>query len=254
MKLESEIRKIATAHGIDLVGFAKVEDIQLGYPPRPAEDLLPGAKTVIVFAGALLQGALECPRGTKGAIKDTQMAYDRIQSAASAVGRFLESKRFKSYAPPASMPTDTYKHNGKSWYAGEFSHRQAAISAGLGVKGWNNLLVTPQYGPRVRLGSLITSAQLDFKSTPLQEDVCTHCGKCVEACPVKALDPHKEHYLDQPKCKNYYIRPFMDDSAWKVLKNLLTFEGFGSLGMQVLMEGYYFSCARCQAVCPVGKI
>lgn len=254
MKLEEEIRRIAFAHGVDLVGFAAVSNIELGYPPRPAEDLLPGAKTVIVFAGALLQGALECPRGTKGAIKDAQIAYERIQNAASAVGRFLESKKSKSYFPPASMPTDTYKRNGKSWYAGEFSHRQAAIAAGLGVKGWNNLLITPQYGPRVRLGSLITTAEFDFKTAPIEKDLCTHCGRCIEVCPVNALNPHREYYLDQPKCKNYYIKPFMDTSAWKVLKNIFTYEGFGSLGMQVLMEGYYFSCARCQAVCPVGKI
>jgi len=35
-----------------------------------------------------------------------------------------------------------------------FSHRHAAFLAGLGTFGVNNMLLTPQYGPRVRFGSV----------------------------------------------------------------------------------------------------
>jgi epoxyqueuosine reductase len=254
MNLKQEIEAIAREREIDLVGFARVSDIQLAYPPRPAEDLLPGAKTVVVFAAALLQGALECPRGTKGAIKDAQVAYDRIQEAAAAVGRFLERQKYVSYFPPASMPTDAYKHNGVTHFAAEFSHRQAAIAAGLGVKGWNNLLITPEFGPRVRLGSMITTAEFDFEPRKLPEKVCTQCRKCIEICPVGALNPERERYLEQPNCKNHYIRPYLDHTPWQTVKNVFTVECYAVMGMQVLMEGYHFSCAECQRVCPVGKI
>ncbi len=250
---EEAIREIAVLHDIDLVGFARVDGIQWGYPPRPAEDLLPGAKTVVVFAAALLQGALECPRGTKGAIKDSQVAYDRVQNAGAAVGRYLERNNYPSYFPPASLPTDAYKQKEGDRFAGEFSHRQAAIAAGVGVKGWNNLLVTPEYGPRVRIGSLLTTAEFDFEIRELPPDLCTGCGRCVEACPVKALDPHRELYLDQPKCKSHYIRPYLDHTTWQTLKNAFTVKFFFFTALQMLLEGYYFSCAECQRVCPVGK-
>lgn len=253
MNLKKEIEKIALDRDIDLTGFARVKDIILAHPPRPAEDLLPGAKTVVVFAGALLKGALDCPRGTKGAIKDAQVAYDRIQEAGAAVGRFLERNGHTCYMPPASMPTDAYKHNGVIHFAAEFSHRQAAIAAGLGVKGWNNILVTPEFGPRVRLGSLITTAKFDFEPRKLPDKVCTKCGKCVDICPVNALDPKREHYLEQPKCKSHYARPYMDHTTWQTIKNIFTVEGFGVNGVQALMEGYHFSCAECQRVCPVGR-
>ncbi|MEI8004320.1 MAG: epoxyqueuosine reductase, partial [Methanothrix sp.] len=41
-----------------------------------------------------------------------------------------------------------------------FSHRHAALLAGLGNFGINNMLLTPQYGPRVRFGSVFTEAEL----------------------------------------------------------------------------------------------
>jgi len=249
--LGKEIEKIALDRDIDLVGFARIKDIELAYPPRPGENLLPGAKTAVVFAGAVLKGALDCPRGTKGAIKDAQVAYDRIQNAAAAVGRFLERKGFLCYMPPASMPTDAYKHNGTTHFAAEFSHRQAAIAARLGVKGWNNLLVTPQFGPRIRLGSLLTTAEFDFKPPALPENLCNKCGKCLDICPVNALDPKRELFLDQPKCKNHYARPYMDHTPWQTVRNIFTVQGYGVMGVQALMEGYHFSCAECQRICPV---
>ena len=146
-ELKAHIIAIARSHDVDLIGFARVADIELGYPARPANALLPGAKTAIALAAALLRGALDCPRGTKGAVKDAQMAYDRMEQAGAAVGRFLEAQGFASYMPPASMPTDAFKHKGTIHYAAEWSHRQAAIAASLGVKGLNNLLITPEFGP-----------------------------------------------------------------------------------------------------------
>src|SRR3972149_5630135 len=118
--LREEVISLAESHEIDLVGIARVQDIKLAYPPRPAQDLLPGAKTAIVFAAQLLWGALNSPRGTKGAVKDSQLAYDRIEHAGAAIGRFLESNGYASYLPPASMPTDAHKKNGKNYVAAEW--------------------------------------------------------------------------------------------------------------------------------------
>ena len=252
-KTEQEIRKISAAHEIDLVGFVKANEINLAYPPRAAEKLLPGAKTVIAFAAALLRGALDCPEGTKGAIKDSQIAYDRVQNAAAAVGRYLERNGHNCYFPPASMPVDALRGKGGTFLAAEFSQRQAAIGAGLGVKGWNNLLVTPEYGPRVRIGSLITTAAFEFEPRKLPDDICNGCGKCVKVCPVGALSPKGEFYLNQPKCKNHYVRPFLDHTPLKTIKNIFSDKSYFFTGLQSLMEGYYFSCAECQRVCPVGK-
>jgi epoxyqueuosine reductase QueG len=68
-----------------------------------------------------------------------------------------------------------------------FSHRHAAYLAGLGNFGTNNMLLTPEYGPRVRFGSVFTAAELP--TDPLmKEELCTRCMRCVKMCPAQALD------------------------------------------------------------------
>jgi epoxyqueuosine reductase len=252
--MQEQVIRIGRAHEVELVGIARVEDIVLAHPRRPAEALLPGARSVVVFAARLLAGALNCPAGTKGAIKDAQVAYQRIEGAGAAVGRFLEGQGYRCYLPPASMPVDVFRHRGTLHYAGEWSHRQAAIAAGLGVKGLNNLLVTPEFGPYVRLGSLLTTAPLEPTRRELPPDLCNRCLKCVRACPVGALnpDPDAQPRLDQPKCKTNYIGPFLRSSPFQTLRSWLSTYGIATRGVQVLMEGYHFSCAECQRVCPRG--
>lgn len=67
-----------------------------------------------------------------------------------------------------------------------FSHRHAAVLAGLGSFGVNNMVLTKEYGPRIRFGSVLTSARIP--SDPLSDDLCIRCSLCVRSCPVHALD------------------------------------------------------------------
>jgi epoxyqueuosine reductase len=90
--------------------------------------------------------------------------------------------------PSVFVPRDGYggidalKKNPLSF----FSHRHAAFLAGLGTFGVNNMLLTPQYGPRVRFASVFTEA--DLPSDPMMMDtLCTRCLRCVRQCPVQAL-------------------------------------------------------------------
>ena len=55
-----------------------------------------------------------------------------------------------------------------------FSHKHAAFLAGLGSFGLNNVLLTPEFGPRVRFTSMFTTAKT--KGDPIPgEDLCTRC-------------------------------------------------------------------------------
>jgi epoxyqueuosine reductase len=67
-----------------------------------------------------------------------------------------------------------------------FPHKTAATCAGLGWIGKCALLVTPQYGPRVSLGTVLTDA--GFKTAkPITHDQCGECTLCVKACPYGAV-------------------------------------------------------------------
>jgi epoxyqueuosine reductase len=63
-----------------------------------------------------------------------------------------------------------------------FSHRYAAVAAGLGAIGWSGNVMTPEYGSRVYLSSVITDAELE-PDRPLDENPCDHCNICLKACP-----------------------------------------------------------------------
>jgi len=61
-----------------------------------------------------------------------------------------------------------------------------ATLAGLGWIGKSSLLVSPDYGPRVRLGAMLTDGSL-LTDKPVVYSVCGDCNLCVEACPVGAI-------------------------------------------------------------------
>jgi len=66
--------------------------------------------------------------------------------------------------------------------------KDAAVAAGLGTLGKSNLLITPAFGPRVRLRAIGIGAALP-PSEPLRDDPCAGCAApCRAACPRGAFD------------------------------------------------------------------
>lgn len=103
---------------------------------------------------------------------------------------FLEKAGYKSvYLPTSYGQTFSWPVNINSDLPhppqgfGAFSTRHAAVAAGLGEFGLNNLLLTPQYGPRNRFVSLITRAPL-VADLLLQKPVCLgeKCALCLKKC------------------------------------------------------------------------
>jgi epoxyqueuosine reductase len=66
-----------------------------------------------------------------------------------------------------------------------------AALAGLGCMGRHGLLITPQFGPRQRIGALFTGiVNLPFAdNNPYAwiENFCQKCGRCIRTCPPKAI-------------------------------------------------------------------
>ena len=62
-----------------------------------------------------------------------------------------------------------------------FSHRCAAVAAGLGRVGWSGNVITKKYGARVLFGSILTDVKLNPDS-PLEENPCVGCKICEKSC------------------------------------------------------------------------
>ena len=105
-----------------------------------------------------------------------------------------------------------------------------ARDAGLGEIGRMGLLMTPELGPRVRLGVVTTDLPLLPDSpghAPSVLDFCQACKKCADTCPVRAIptgdreeiDGALRWRIDQEVCYRYWCVTGTD-------------------------------CARCMALCP----
>ena len=75
------------------------------------------------------------------------------------------------------------------------SQKHAAQAAGLGTIGRHSLLITPKYGSMVWLGCVLCDAEID--PDEMMEDICDDCNKCMQACPVNALEKEE---LNQQAC------------------------------------------------------
>jgi len=64
-----------------------------------------------------------------------------------------------------------------------------AVKAGLGEYGRNQMVITPEYGPRVRFSKVFTDMPLAHDKPKLKgvRQFCDICSKCADACPPKAL-------------------------------------------------------------------
>ncbi len=92
------------------------------------------------------------------------------------------------------VPDKRVAREGPYHWRGEISHKAVAHAAGLGWIGRSMLLVTPQYGPRVSLVTVLTDMPL-AAGKPMANR-CGKCTRCIEACTRGALG--NGHFDDRP--------------------------------------------------------
>ena len=112
--------------------------------------------------------------------------------------------------------------------------KDAAVLAGLGVIGKSNLLVTPAYGPRVRLKALALEVEMPPTEGPPDFAPCSSCAApCLTVCPQGAF---VSATYDRARCR---IQMTIDESTPLDPRD---------------PEGYNISyCRLCEAACPVGE-
>jgi len=67
------------------------------------------------------------------------------------------------------------------------SMRIAGFLCGLGEIGYSKMLLTPEFGPRLRVGIIIT--ELELEPDPIMEPgtLCNRCMACVRECPGNCI-------------------------------------------------------------------
>ncbi len=98
--------------------------------------------------------------------------------------RYLKAKKHRTLA----IPPDSDRRKGTfiSRLYSLFNHKMAATSAGLGWIGKNGLLISPDYGPRLSLATVLTDAPL-VPDKPMEHSLCGDCALCQQYCPSQAI-------------------------------------------------------------------
>ena len=207
--LEINLEEMKQKLELDLLGVAPVDNTSPKEIKDCADSLLPNARSVVVFGKeiykelvTLVKPSKEVGEAEPGALLKPHYAYlnGRMTKATYDVSRILRNKGYHTVPlPPVDCPTDQRK------LIAIFPYKHAAVAAGLGTIGRNGLLITKQFGPRVRLACLLTDAPLD--PTPIPEDTyCKDCQACIRVCPSQALQPPKEgefYSMNKFACRTY---------------------------------------------------
>lgn len=126
-----------------------------------------------------------------------EMDYDAISSSpymtsSATVGLAYSRMTFLSHLMMVFMRTLGYKAFG----AGNDIALSIpyAIAAGLGELGRNGLLVTREFGPRVRLCKVFTDMEMEYDKPKTfgVVEFCKSCKRCADSCPSKAISQDDE--------------------------------------------------------------
>ncbi|MFV1988892.1 MAG: reductive dehalogenase [Gemmatimonadota bacterium] len=225
----AEIKRVARGFGADLVGVTgfderwmyteKFSDISATARPNDIPD---GLDHVIVTAQAMDYELIRtAPSALSGAA--TGLGYSHDALVVLSLAQYI---RNLGYNAVASMNDSALAI-------------PLALQAGLGEYSRLGLLITKEFGPRVRLGKVFTDLPLSH-DRPVRfgvREFCESCRRCTSACPVRAIPD------GEPSTERH------NDSNLKGVKKW-TVDGEKCFGYWAAQNS---DCTICMRVCPYNK-
>ena len=198
----NDLKEKILALGCDDVGFALIgEEISEKVTGNP--EFKYAISIVVKLSDAVIDSITDAP--THIYFHHYRTVNAHIDNILLRIGKMIEKLGGK-YLPVAASQSI-------SSYSGFFQHKTAARLAGLGGIGKSGLFISSKYGPRVRLGTLLTDLPLPTNA-PFDADICGGCEVCVKLCPAMAIssspfDPdNPDATLDRQACSEYMKKNF----------------------------------------------
>jgi len=200
-KMSIYIKRAARLFGASLTGICKLNRDWL-YKEADVPEKFENAIVMAVEMDA--DGIATSPANPAGAATGT--GYSRMAFILACVGEFIRNLGYEAIQcgndTALSIPL--------------------AIDAGLGELGRNGMLITPQYGPRVRLCKIFTDIPLK-PDKPIEfgvSEFCKKCKLCAKNCETGAIsmadDPSFEVACpsNNPGALKWYINPELCYRFW----------------------------------------
>ena len=202
MDTVSKLEELLQNNGIDDFGYAKLTD--------GAGGLLYAVSIVVPLSDAIIDEIESAPTHTYFNHYRTVNSF--IDQMLLRLGLLLKNDGYQYITIAASQSINDGTNR---THMGRYSHKKAAVEAGLGTIGKSSLFIHHQYGARVRLGTIFTDCPLPVKEITA-ESACNDCDICVKACPANAIKGEEWHQgtpreaiFDADACNNYMREHFM---------------------------------------------
>ncbi|AEH61194.1 4Fe-4S ferredoxin iron-sulfur binding domain protein [Methanosalsum zhilinae DSM 4017] len=195
----------AFASGVDFIGITDPSCFEKkDYTGNRPQDVMPDLKSVVILGVAVPKGSFNTlPEGRAEYTNTLLAATATLRIVAYRLARLIESKGYMATISPSEGSEFGYWYADRRTLKANFSFKYAAYHAGLGNFGMNHLLITEDFGPKVRMTALLTDAPLESGTAelPFINQECKNCMKCIEICPAKALT--SEGTIHRERCAEY---------------------------------------------------
>ena len=207
-------KTIGIEAGANVVGIAVSSDFQSAPDGCKPTDVLENCRSVVVLGIPFTPETLDM----------SPPEYTELRNAfvtkMTDLAKVVSKRIAKESGHKAKAISATGGKTVDGSFYGHISLKHAAELAGIGVITRNYLLTSPEYGNLLWLSAVLTDIDL-VPDEKLRYNFCDNCNKCVEACPLGALnDPLS---FNKEECRKYFA---IED------KKLL------------------IKCYSCRAVCP----
>ncbi len=174
------LKRLSLDLGASLFGVAQVESLRervFSLSPQGIDSLPYAISLAVRLSDRILEDIQDGP--TPLYFFHYQRVNILLDEMALRITTHIQNQGFNALPIPASQVIDWERQ------LGHLSHKHVAKEAGLGWIGRHNLLVSPKFGARIRLVSILTDIPLK-QDKPIGRD-CGTCSACIPVCPVGAI-------------------------------------------------------------------
>ena len=204
-----EIKEAAKRLGADIVGIGSIDRWADAPSQMDPKQIMPRAKSIIALGFRVFRGSLRgIEEGTYfsnySAMGYGGITYLYMPMTVINLCKLIEDEGYE--AVPMGHQSDWRGIDNKGFLRENYSRpvapgkpqpdvminlRIAAYLCGLGEIGYSKMLLTPEFGPRQRVGIIIT--EMELEPDPIMEPgtLCNRCMACVRECPGNCIPKDK---------------------------------------------------------------
>ena len=204
-----EIKEAAKRFGADAVAIGSIDRWEGAPIQQDPRQIMPRAKSIIAMAFRVNRGSLRgIEEGTffsnYSAMGYGGITYLYMPMTVINLSKMIEDEGYE--AIPYGHQSDwraidnfgNLRENfsvpvapGKAYPDVMVNLRIAAFLCGLGEIGYSKMLLTPEFGPRNRVGIIITEMELEPDPIIEPGTLCNRCMACVRECPGGCIPKDK---------------------------------------------------------------